>query len=252
MWSKLHAMTLIPSFVVMVIIGILLRLWLGKKDEKYRIIPIQIIGVVLFAIEVVKQILAIVNGYDLWTLPFHFCSLFIFMCPLVAFYRGRFKDTVRIVVASACAMLFLFMAVYPTLIYGEYAIQTFFQTFSAFHAVFFHNLVLLDLVLLICLDFLKFNTKRDLLSVFLTFLGFCIISGTMANVLKTNYNSFYYCQVGPIEDMRTALRNAIGAGWGQFVYVVIISVGVIAVSLASYFLLKLICWLIGKGKKKAA
>ena len=72
MWSKLHAVTLIPSFVVMVIIGILLRLWLGKKDEKYRLIPIQVVGVVLFAIEVVKQILAIVNGYDWYTLPFHF------------------------------------------------------------------------------------------------------------------------------------------------------------------------------------
>ena len=239
MWTKLFAETLIPSFVVMVIIAVIVALLLRNKEEKYKMIPIQIIAVILVALELMKQIYGIVTGYVTYWLPFHFCSLFIFVLPIMAFYRGKHKDLVRIVGTAACTMLFLFMCVYPTLIYSEENILNIGKDLLSFHTVIFHNLVLLAFVLMVAIRPYKFKAKRDLLAVLVFFACFCVISGSMANILKTNYNSFYYCQVLPIESIRVSLNNAMG-GFGQFVYVLMISCGTIAVGIASYGLLRLI------------
>ena len=251
MWTKLFAQTLIPSFVAMVVISIVVALLLRGKEEKYKMIPIQIIAVILVALEIMKQIYGIVTGYVTYWLPFHFCSLFIFVLPIMAFYKGKNKDLVRIVGTATCTMLFLFMCVYPTLIYSEDNILNMGNDLLSFHTVMFHNLVLLAFTLMVAIRPYKFKAKRDLLAVLVFFACFCVVSGSMANILKTNYNSFYYCQVAPIENIRVSLNNAMG-GFGQFVYVLMISVGTIGVGIASYGLLRLISLIVSKCTPKKA
>lgn len=246
LWTPLFAKTLIPTFVVMTVIAIVMGYLMRNKDEKYKMIPIQVIACILLVLEIAKQIWGFATGYSLYWIPLHFCSLFVYMLPFMAFYKGKHKDAVRVATEAACCMLFLFMCVYPTLIYSEYDILHIFSgEFICFHTVVFHNLVLFEFVLILAMRIINFKAKRDILVVLCTFAVFCLISGTMANVLQTNYNSFYYCQVPPIENLRVSLNSSMG-GFGQFVYVLLISAGTISVALVSYGLLRFINFVINK------
>ena len=55
-WSPAHIHSLLPSIGVMLILCVLLRLWLGKKPLRIRMIPIQVIAVLLILLEIGKQI----------------------------------------------------------------------------------------------------------------------------------------------------------------------------------------------------
>ena len=90
LWTAEHAKTLLPAVAVMILIAGILRPVL-KKDEKIRMIPIQILTCVLLVMEVGKQVLSLVQGYDLYCLPFHFCSLFLYVMPVMSFYKGKYR-----------------------------------------------------------------------------------------------------------------------------------------------------------------
>ena len=64
LWSDLHLKTLLPAFFVFASISIFLGIWLSKKDESIRLIPIKILSVILVLLEIAKQIYAIAIG--LW------------------------------------------------------------------------------------------------------------------------------------------------------------------------------------------
>ena len=55
LWSPAHIRSLLPSIGVMLILCVLLRLWLGKKPLRVRMIPIQVIAVLLILLEIGKQ-----------------------------------------------------------------------------------------------------------------------------------------------------------------------------------------------------
>ena len=94
LWTKTHALSLLPAVAVMLLLTGLLRYYLGRKPLHIRIIPLQVVAVLLFLLEIGKQALSFRNGYDLYHIPLHFCSLFIFMLPLAAFYRGKGQETI--------------------------------------------------------------------------------------------------------------------------------------------------------------
>ena len=85
LWTPEHTRTLLPAFGAMLAVAFALRLWLRKKPHAVRMIPVQIIAVILILLEIGKQGLSLKQGYDLYCLPFHFCSLFIFTMPAMAF-----------------------------------------------------------------------------------------------------------------------------------------------------------------------
>ncbi|MBO5836502.1 MAG: hypothetical protein J6Q92_01250, partial [Oscillospiraceae bacterium] len=89
-------------------------------------IPLKIIGVLLVLLEIGKQALSLQRGYDLYHLPFHYCSIYIFALPVIAFYQGKYKNTVREVGSALTAALFLIMLIYPSLIYSGANIEEFF------------------------------------------------------------------------------------------------------------------------------
>ena len=55
----------------MVILCVVLRLLLIKKDMKIRMIPLQVIAVILLLLEVGKQAVSFSRGYDLYHIPLH-------------------------------------------------------------------------------------------------------------------------------------------------------------------------------------
>ena len=238
LWSPQHVKTLLPSLIAMIAVGALLRLFLIKKSERIRFIPFQIIAVFIFVIEVIKQIKEFTSptGYDLYSIPLHFCSLFIFMLPLMAFYNGKHKDKVRGITTALSGSLFLLMTIYPNLIYSGAAIENCFNDFWDFHTTFFHVFATFEFILIIALDLHKPNVKKDMVAILIFILCYCVIAGVMAQVLKTNFNNFYKCNVPPLENVRLSVKASIGNGIGQTLYVVIVTIAdVIFVSLAYQF-----------------
>jgi hypothetical protein len=222
LWTYEHAVTLIPAMVVMCIVGALLRWWLGDKDRKVRMIPFQILAAVLFLVEIGKQVLSFEGGYDLYHLPFHFCSLFIFFLPLMAFYRGRHARKVWAAGTAFCFSVTLLMMIYPALIYSADNIRNFFHGYFDFHTVFFHNIVIMESVLIVALG-LHSPEAGDTKAAIWTTVGFCVVSASMAHLLKTNFANYYTCNIPPLETVRQAVAQAVGVVPAQLLYVMIVS-----------------------------
>ena len=246
LWTPEHIKTVIPATIAMVVIAVILRLTIGKKSEKIRFIPFQILAVSLVVLEIIKQVYELVNGYDIYALPFHFCSLFIFLPITMAFYRGKHDQKVRAFTTMACAALFMFMMIYPDLIYGAGNILNIGNDLLSFHTVVFHNIAMFEFILIIALDLFKPNTKRDLKVLFICFTVYCLFEALMANVLDTNYNSMYYCAIPPFESMRLFLHGAIGTFFGQFVYCLCITIGDLLFVCLGYWIFRLIVLIINK------
>lgn len=249
MWTKEHAMLLIPAFAVMIALSILLGYLLRNKEEKYRMIPIQIISVILLVLGVIKQVYYLTRpeGYDMFAIPAHFCSLALFFLPIFAFYKGKYKGNVSSFTFMCCSMLMVFMIVYPDMIYSAGNIRDYFKTYSDFHTVTFHTLVCFVFVLIIALKLYDFDTKRDMKIIPIWFTIFCIISATMAQILKTNYNSFYDCNIDAIETIRVNLISQIG-WWGQLIFVLCIYIVNIMFAFACYWIVRGVITLANKIK----
>ena len=250
LWSQNHVKTLLPSFIVMIILGVILRIFLGKKPEKIRMIPFQICTIFILVLEVIKQVKSFIDGYDLYHIPLHFCSLFLYLLPLMSFYSGKYKDRVRAVTTTVCGALFMLMMIYPSVIYSGDAIAGTFNNFWDFHTTVFHTVATFTFVLIVCLDLHTPNFKKDMVSVLVFIAVYCVIAGSMAQILQTNFNNFYHCNVPPLEELRVSLQSTLGYPLTQTLYVVVVSiVNLIFVTLA-YNLFRLLSYLTRKLSKK--
>lgn len=223
LWTPEHAKTLLPAVAVMLLVALGLRVWLGKKPLSIRMIPLQICACMLLVLEVGKQVVSLWRGYDLYHLPFHYCSLFLFAMPLMAFYRGKHRQVVNAVTTSLCAAMFLLLMIYPNLIYSAGNIREFFTEYMSFHTVAYHNLIVLALMLILALELYSPGGKREHVAVILAMVVFCVISASMAHILKTNYANFYSCNIPILETVRLTVANAIGALVAKLVYILIVS-----------------------------
>ena len=250
LWSAEHIRTLLPSLGVMFLIAGVLRLTLGKKSLKIRMIPFQILAVVIVLLEIGKQALSLQRGYDLYHLPFHFCSLFLFTLPAMAFYRGKHQKTVGAITSGVCASLFLLMLIYPALIYSAANIREFFTNYFSFHTVAFHNIVMLAFLLIVALDLHEPAPKGECKANLFFTIGFCIVSASMAQLLQTNYANYYSCNIAPLEAVRVSLQSTLGYGLTQILYILIVSaLNVLFVQL-SYWTYRLLRFLVALPSRK--
>ena len=224
LWTKTHALSLLPAVAVMLLLTLVLRRFLGNKPLKIRIIPLQIVAVILVLIEIGKQVLSFRNGYDIYHIPLHFCSLFIFMLPLAAFCRGKHQEKIRCIAAALCASVTGLMLIYPDLIYSAGNVQEFFTNYFSFHTVFFHNLVVLAFLLILGLNLYEPGQKKECRVVLWFIVGYCLIAAPMAQILQTNFNNFYRCNIAPLEAIRAAVEAALGYAPAQVLYVCIVIV----------------------------
>lgn len=246
LWSQNHVKTLLPSLIIMLILSIVLKIWLGKKDEKYRMMPFQVVTIILLILEVFKQIISAIRGYDLYHIPLHFCSLFIFLYPVMAFYKGKHKDKVRAVTTTISASLFLLMLIYPSVIYSGEAIANTFTSFFEFHTVVFHTVATFGFFIIVSLNLHTPAFKKDTLSILIFFTCYCVIAGVMAQLIQTNFNNFLQCNVPPLEELRLSFITSLGKPLAQTLYVIIVSiVNLIFVNLA-YNLFRLLAFIVEK------
>lgn len=248
LWTLAHAKTLLPALALMIVIAGVLRVTIGDKPLKIRMIPFQVLACMAVLLEIGKQVVSLLRGYDLYHLPFHFCSLFIFALPAMAFYNGRHKRVVTAVTCSLGAALFLLMLIYPNLIYSAENIENFFGDFMNLHTVAFHNIAMFEFVLIVFLGLHTNDTKRDIKAVVLFTICFCIVSATMAQILKTNFANFYTCNIPVFESLRTALQGVLGAGVTQAIYVSVVALLHILFVFLSYWMYRLFDMFLGKNK----
>lgn len=240
LWTRQHAVTLLPALAVMVILTLLLRRLLGGRSRKIRIIPLQIIAVILLLLEVGKQAVSLSRGYDLYHLPFHFCSLFIFVLPAMAFYKGKNREMVYAITAALCASVFALMLIYPNLIYSAWDVEHYFDDYMAFHTVTFHNLVMLACLLIPALQLHDPQPKGEVRAVIWFTVGFCVVSASMAHLLKTNYANYYTCNIPVLETVRLAVQEAVGTLPATLMYISIVSALNIVFVYGAYWLYRLL------------
>jgi len=224
LWSPEHIATLIPCTMGMLAIAIAVGFALRNQPENIRRIPIQIVAVVFLLLEVGKQVLSLAGGYDLYHLPFHFCSLILYTMPFMAFYNGKHRQIVTVITGSVCVAITLLTLVYPCLIYSSGDIRQFTSNFFCFHTVSFHNLAIFATFLIFTLDLCHPKESGNTKAVSLFTLGFCVVSASFAQILQTNYNNFYSCNVPPLEDLRLTVQGILGYGATQALYVLVVTV----------------------------
>lgn len=252
LWTKEHFLQLIPSVAIMLIIALILNKFIGKKPLKIRMIPFQILAVILLLSEIGKQVISLCKGYDLYHIPLHVCSLFIFLIPAMAFYRGKRADTVKTVASSICVSLILFMTIYPNLIYSPDNITNFFGDYFDFHTVFFHNVVIFEFILIIVLRLHQIEGKKSyLLPMFIFSATYALLAAVMAQLIKTNFSNFYSCNIPPVQDLINSIKGSIGDLWGQLIYVSILFVLHILFFIGSHYLYRAIDKLNTKLRGKA-
>ena len=251
LWSTNHLKTTPLTFVLLILLTILVRMALKNKPREVRMLPIKIISVFLVVLEIIKQILSIRAGYRLHHLPLHFCSIFLYVLPLMAFYRGKYEKKISSVATSTMTALLVGMVVMPGIIYSDYAIDSFFTDFFAFHTVFFHNLVIFALFLTLALDLHTPSGKRDeaiFISLFGT--GFVLISASASHILQTNFSNFLSSTVGFIARLVDKIALAIGKTPITVIYTITLAaLHVLLMVLTSYVYL-LLTRLMKKAKRK--
>ncbi len=220
LWSANHAKTLLPALALMVILCAVLRKFLGRKEFEIRMIPLQIVAVILVILEVGKQAVSFSRGYDLYHIPLHFCSLVLFTLPVMSFYRGKYANQVRAIGTAVCGATFWLTAIYPCLIYSAGNIENFFVDYLDFHTVAFHNLAMLAFLMIVFLDLHTPMPKGENKIILLFLTVFCVIAAVVSQLLQTNYAGFYQCNVPIIEEIRLSLQGVLGYAPTQIIYVV--------------------------------
>ena len=246
LWTPTHVRTLLPAIIIMILIAVVLRLVLGKKSIKARRIPFQILACLLVVLEIIKQVLSMKNGYDLYHLPFHFCSLLIFLPIVMSFYHGRHERTVTAITSAVAAAILLLTTIYPDLIYSAQAVEGFTESFFNFHTVAFHNIAILLFLLIPALNLHLPASKGEMKKIWLFILAFCAVSSSMAHLLKTNFNNFYSCNVAPLEALRQSVEAALGGTVAAILYVLVVTLANILFVTAAYWFYRLLNWLFNK------
>ena len=241
LWTPAHVRTLLPAVIIMVIAAVALRYLLAGKSDKVRRIPLQIVAVCILLLEIAKQTISMVRGYDLYHI-----SLLILMLPLMAFYNGKHRQNVRAIGSVYAMSVFLLTVIYPDLIYSAYNIEHFFDDFFSFHTVAFHNIALFAYLLILMLELYTPGSAAEQKPVTLATLTYCVIGATAAQLLKTNFNNFYQCNIAPLEQVRQSLQGVLGAGLTQVLYVLIVITLDLAFVIGCYWLHRLLSRCVSK------
>ncbi|MCR5611374.1 MAG: YwaF family protein [Clostridiales bacterium] len=254
-WTSLHAYTLIPQFVVYIALAFVLSRALKNKDRESQLLPLKICTVLLLVLEAAKQIMGIVTGYSTYWIPLHFCSLFLYFHPLACFCKGKLRERFILIAGVVSTCLFLFMAVYPNIIYSDDAIRSMWNyltgrggSFFELHTVLFHGIGTFTFFLFMFQGLIRFNTRKDVVTVVITYGLYCLIVAPVAQLIDTNFNNFVHSNAPFLENIRLSMIESTGAFAGQTVYVLILSVGTILVPLIAYFILKWTTGLFGLKK----
>ena len=212
-WTSGDLKILLPTFAVLILITLVLWLILKNKSEKVKNIPLATIAIIILVMEVWKQIDSFSEGYSLWSIPLHFCSLFLYFFPLATLTTGKVKRF-GLVMSYVCGTLMTIMFCFnPSSIIGDCTFNNVFITFDKFHTFMYHQLVILFTLLGIFLGMFKV-LKNELIYVVIGLVAYAIIAVPIAHLINTNFCNILTSNIGIMETLRV---NA-----GQVVYTIVL------------------------------
>jgi hypothetical protein len=186
-----------------------------------------------------KQIHSFSGGtYNTYSLPFHYCSLFLFILPVHSFSKGKVKKIAESVALGIGSSFIFFMAIMPTVVYSASDIVGIFDNFYSFHTVVFHSLVLLYFIMFFGMRLAKFNIKHDLPTISIFLAVYVAVATVLANTLKVNFHNLLQCNLPPVENIRVMLVNSLG-GFGHMIYTAVLAVLTLAFAAGTYLIVRL-------------
>lgn len=178
----------LPSMLVgIVIVAIVLGLLLKNKSEKVKNIPFILITVSLIVMEIIKQVKRFEAGYDYWSIPLHYCSMFMLWFSLATFGKGKVKRFGRSISFSSLILFWVAFYVSPISIIGHSSANVF-GSFSNFHTFAYHHLMTLFGLLLITLKLNKPSFKHNWF-IGIAYTIFFAVSVVASVKLDTNFTS---------------------------------------------------------------
>lgn len=210
-WSNDDFVVLPLALVCIILVSLVARFFLCKHVD-LKLFPLKLIAILVVVLEIIKQILNVIKGFNPWHLPFHYCSLFVFLFPFAQFGSKKFKEFIT-PVAFACSMtVFISFYLSPDAIIGSSSSHLF-RDFNSFHTFFFHHLVFLYASLSVALDAYK-PKKKDFKNVLIVVLVYCMCGVFLSYVFNQNYNNFLFSVIGVVERLRVSL--------GQIPYIILL------------------------------
>lgn len=239
-WSAKEKIILPIMIVVLLILAIGICLLTRNKSEKIKRLPLFIITIIILVLEVAKQIYNICIGYNLWAIPLHFCSLFMFFYSFSNFGKGKLKRFGDIMTVCCTFLVILLFYINPSNIIGE-SCENVFANFSSFHTFTYHHLLFLYYFIFLGSNLIlaKFS---DLWYILIGIVSYAIVAVTFAYSLNVNFCSILHNSVNFLE----AIRGSAGA----VVYtLVLFTIGVLG-AMAVYVVYTLLNRKINLGKIK--
>lgn len=201
-YTKAELIVLPVALIVIVAITVGLYFLLKNKSENIRRIPLIVIAATILVLEVVKQIINICEGYSLWAIPLHFCSLFLFFFAFASFFKGKFAEFGK-TMSFVCGTLFLLLFyINPTSIIGD-SCKNIFASFSSFHTFIYHHFIILFYFIMLSLGLYQ-PTKMSLLHPIIGICGYAAIAIPMAYALNVNFCNILTSNIPFMETFRVA------------------------------------------------
>ncbi len=209
------------SLVLIILSSIGLHFWLKDKKTSVRKIPLQIIGVLIVLLEIVKQIYYFTlykktGNFDLYVLPLHFCSLFIVLFPVIQFSKPKIADKLRPLAVAYSLLMTIMLYVNPHALLAS-ACNNIFLNFHNFHTYLFHHLVIAYFVYTIALNDYHPH-KNDFINCCLGVAFYGLYAIPFAYILKVNYVNILYSVFEPLEKIRQLLLSKTSYVFTQIIY----------------------------------
>jgi hypothetical protein len=192
-WSSSQIKILPIAYAAVIIIAVLIGLLLNKKSDKVKNLPFLIITILLITAEFIKQIRAIETGYTLWTIPLHYCSMFLVWFSLASFFKGKIKKTGQAISYVTGFAFLIAFNLEPSSIIGNSTdnLALAWSNFGSLHNFYYHFSVILFFFLQITLH-VPFPTLKELKQVALPFFSWMIFASIIANLINTNFTNLLH------------------------------------------------------------
>lgn len=201
-------------FLSIVALAVVLAILFRRKSERIRSIPTAIIAIALLFIEIVKQRWNFLGDFDLYCLPFHYCSLFLLIIPLAELCGVKLSRIFRPIATCMAFTVSASMYVFPNGIIGN-ACEVFGESFYRTHTLIFHHLIVLYFVLSVLLRLYK-PRWHDALGVGIAGALYVVVAIPIAYKFNVNYCNILESIIPVMEKFRIE--------YGQVAYTVMLSV----------------------------
>jgi hypothetical protein len=232
-----HLIAMVVLTLLIIALLIIFRKTKPEKVDKY----LKIISIIVPVLEIIKIVWETVfdikmgHGFNLTgLLPLYTCSLFIYTLPLVAWCKGKVKDT------AICWLATIGVFGGLTNLYLTQILNTYpFWTFATFMSLYFHFLMVFTGLFIVVTKYKKFKFFDAILA-WIPLAIFSILVIPVCYALKADYMLYYYGNGAPI---LPDIANFFASHNLRFIYTLIVMFGYMLIAFIFISIYKLIYFL---------